>query len=105
ISCRPRRLDLLAVPLSEVELPLGGPKAFVNDRDHFVDFFFADHERWAKLDRHKGAAQKPTLLHQLGDTATERMARRRRSPTERHRCPGTPSFALLGGLLVRLSAS
>ena len=23
----------------------------------------------------------------------------------RHRCPGTPSFALLGGLLVRLSAS
>ena len=38
------------VPLSEVELPLGDRKAFVNDRDHFVDFFFADHERWAELD-------------------------------------------------------
>src|SRR5215469_2921094 len=70
------------VRLGEAELLLGDRKAFVNDRDHFVDLFIADHERWAELDRHKGAAQKTTLLHQLGDTATERMARRRRSPTE-----------------------
>src|SRR4029077_3899655 len=66
----------------EAELPRGDGKAFVNDRDHFVDLLFADHERRAKLDRHEGAGQKSALLHQFCDAATVRMARCSRSPTE-----------------------
>jgi hypothetical protein len=55
---------------SEAEFPLGDREAFVNDRDHFVDLFFADHERRAKLDRHKkrgSEVRAPLLALRHGD--------------------------------------